>query len=134
LVWIKEVREFLDEVRFGVLATINDDGSIQQTVMWYRREADTIVMNTRNRRTKERNLSRNPQASFCVEDGQRYVSVRGQIEIDYDPENGQSGMRKITTRYVGEQEAERQMREEYATQHRIGLTLIAMHVDAHGFD
>jgi predicted pyridoxine 5'-phosphate oxidase superfamily flavin-nucleotide-binding protein len=29
------VRDFLNERRFAVLATINKDGTPQQTVMWY---------------------------------------------------------------------------------------------------
>ncbi|MGI9253224.1 MAG: pyridoxamine 5'-phosphate oxidase family protein, partial [Thermomicrobiales bacterium] len=29
------IRAFLDEPRFAVLATVNADGILQQTVMWY---------------------------------------------------------------------------------------------------
>lgn len=30
----EKIRVFLDEPRFAVLATINEDGTCQQTVMW----------------------------------------------------------------------------------------------------
>ncbi|HEX5549006.1 MAG TPA: pyridoxamine 5'-phosphate oxidase family protein, partial [Ktedonobacterales bacterium] len=52
------VRAFLQERRFGVLATINEDGSAQQTVMWYDVDGDNILMNTRARRVKDGNLRR----------------------------------------------------------------------------
>jgi predicted pyridoxine 5'-phosphate oxidase superfamily flavin-nucleotide-binding protein len=46
----EDVRTFLEEARFAVLATVNANGSPQQTVMWYELRGDTIVMNTRRGR------------------------------------------------------------------------------------
>ena len=43
-----QMQHFLDEPRYGVLATINADGSPQQTVMWFVREGDTIMMNSQS--------------------------------------------------------------------------------------
>ncbi len=128
------VEQFLDEVRFGVLATANDDGSVQQTVMWYRRDGDKVLMNTKLGRRKYQNLYRDGRGSLCVEEGQRYVTVSGTITIDEDRQRGQAGMLAMTTRYEGAAKAERQMREEYSKQHRINLTLTSDKVDVHGFD
>lgn len=64
-------RAFLDEQRFGVLGTINPDGTIQQTVMWYLLRGDQIVMNTVRGRKKDRNVLRDRRVSICVEDGYR---------------------------------------------------------------
>ncbi len=126
---------FLNEIRFGVLATLNADGAPQQTVMWYLPiDGDTILMNTKKGRVKDKNLERDRRASLCIEDGQRYVSMRGTIVVDNDPENGQETMRAVTTRYVGEAEAEKQMNEMYSKQHRIALTLKIDSVDTHGFE
>jgi PPOX class probable F420-dependent enzyme len=132
--WSPEVAQFLDEVRFGVLATVNEDGTAQQTVMWYRRDGDTITMNTKLGRRKYRNLYRDGRASICIEEGQRYVTVYGTISIDEDRERGQEGMRVMTTRYEGAEEAERLMREMYSKQHRINLTLTPEKIDVHGFE
>lgn len=127
--------DFLNEIRFGVLATLNADGAPQQTVMWYLPiDGDTILMNTKKGRVKDKNLERDGRASLCIEDGQRYVSMRGTIAIDNDPENGQETMRAVTTRYVGAAEAEKQMDEMYSKQHRIALTLQIDSVDTHGFE
>ena len=134
VIWSPEVKRFLDESRFGVLATVNDDGSVQQTVMWYRRDGDTIVMNTKLGRKKYRNLYRDGRCSLCMEEGQRYVTVSGPITIDEDRERGQAGMLAMTTRYEGAEKADRQMRDEYSKQHRINLTLTPEKIDVHGFD
>ena len=40
------VRHFLETPRFAVIATINEDGSPHQTVVWYLLRGDDIVMNT----------------------------------------------------------------------------------------
>ncbi|MCC6673570.1 MAG: PPOX class F420-dependent oxidoreductase [Thermomicrobiales bacterium] len=126
---------FLSETRFGVLATVNADGSPQQTVMWYLPvDNRTILMNTKKRRVKDKNLERDPRVSLLVEDGQRYVAVRGRISVDDDATRGQETMRTITTRYEGAETAARQMEELYSKQHRITLTLDIESIDTHGFD
>lgn len=126
---------FLREIRFGVLATVNADGSPQQTVMWYLPvDGDTIQMNTKKGRIKDKNLERDGRVSLCIEDGQRYVSMRGTIVVDNDAANGQESMKAITTRYVGVEEMERQFAESYSKQHRITLTLKIDSVDTHGFE
>lgn len=117
-----------------MLATANDDGSVQQTVMWYRRDGDKVLMNTKLGRRKYQNLYRDGRGSLCVEEGQRYVTVSGTITIDEDQQRGQAGMLAMTTRYEGAAKAERQMREEYSKQHRINLTLTSDKVDVHGFE
>jgi hypothetical protein len=40
----------------------------------------------------------------------------------------------VTTRYVGAEEAAKQMEEMYSKQHRITLTLKIDSVDTHGFE
>jgi PPOX class probable F420-dependent enzyme len=127
--------EFLNETRFGVLATVNADGSPQQTVMWYLPiDGDTILMNTKKGRMKDRNLVRDGRVSLCIEDGQRYLAVRGTVTVDDDPARGQETMKAVTTRYEGAEVAERQMKEMYSKQHRITLTLKIDSVDSHGFE
>jgi len=62
----ESVRQFLDDRRFAVVATINADGSPQQTVLWYYVDGDEIVMNTAEGRRKPFNLRRDARFSFCV--------------------------------------------------------------------
>jgi PPOX class probable F420-dependent enzyme len=131
--WAPAVAEFLDEPRYGVLATSNPDGSVHQTVMWYLRDGDVILMNTKKGRRKPLNLERDNRASLCVEEGERYVTIAGRITIDEDRQRGQESMRQMTTRYEGAQRAEELMHATYSRQHRIVLTLVPEKLDLHGF-
>jgi PPOX class probable F420-dependent enzyme len=130
----EEAAAFLNEKRFGVLATVNADGSPQQTVMWYLPQGDTIVMNTRKGRVKDRNLVRDGRASLCVEEAERYVTLKGVISVDDDAAHGQESVLAVASRYEGEAEAKRQVEEIFSKQHRITLTLHVDHVDVHGFE
>jgi PPOX class probable F420-dependent enzyme len=128
-----EMRRFLEERRFAVLATVNPDGAPQQTVMWYLLEGDEIVMNTRRGRRKDRNLLRDPRASVCIEDEQRYLTLRGQLAIDDDPARGQQTIRRLAERYDGVERADEQM-AAFARQERVTLRLRIAAIDAHGFE
>lgn len=117
------VVQFLQEKRFAVLATVNPDGTPQQTVVWYELRGGRLIMNTRKGRLKERNLRRNPLVSFCVEDGYRYVVFRGEVEFDDDPQRAQADMKAITIRYRGQEEGAREWEEKYSKQERVTFTL-----------
>jgi PPOX class probable F420-dependent enzyme len=128
------VRTFLEEERFAVLATVNANGSPQQTVMWYELRGDTIVMNTKRGRKKDRNLIRDPRASVCVEDGFRYVTLDGAIELIEDPAIAQADIAALARRYHDADTAEKMAREVFAPQERVTLVLHVDHEDVHGFD
>jgi PPOX class probable F420-dependent enzyme len=130
----EDVRTFLEEARFAVLATVNANGSPQQTVMWYELRGDTIVMNTRRGRKKDRNLIRDPRVSLCIEDGFRYVTLEGTIELVDDPATGQTDIAALARRYHNAAKAEQMVREEFAFQERVTLLLHVERADVHGFD
>ena len=130
----EDVRTFLEEARFAVLATVNPNGSPQQTVMWYELRGDTIVMNTRRGRKKDRNLIRDPRVSLCIEDGFRYVTLKGTIEVVDDPATGQADIAALARRYHNAAKAEQMVREEFAFQERVTLLLHVERADVHGFD
>jgi PPOX class probable F420-dependent enzyme len=130
----EDVRTFLEEARFAVLATVNANGSPQQTVMWYELRGATIVMNTRRGRKKDRNLIRDPQVSLCIEDGFRYVTLEGTIELVDDPATGQADIAALARRYHNAAKAEQMVREEFAFQERVTLLLHVDRTDVHGFD
>lgn len=95
----EKVRAFLQETRFAVLATINDDGTPQQTVMWYDLDGDEILMNTAAGRVKAHNLRRNPKISLCFEDGYRYVTLVGTVQLIEDQETAQADIARLAKRY-----------------------------------
>jgi PPOX class probable F420-dependent enzyme len=129
-----KARAFLEEPRFAVLATINPDGSAQQTVMWYLVRDDHIVMNTRRGRKKDRNLLRDRRVSICVEDGYRYVSIRGEITLHEEQAQAQADIREMAIRYDGKEQGEASSRDVFSKQERISMHLPIANVDEHGFD
>lgn len=117
------IRAFLDETRFAALATINKDGTPQQSTMWYALDGDTILMNTKAGRFKHRNLQRDPRASICVLDGYRWVTISGTVELNDDQSIAQADIRRLAIRYHGQEKGERQSREKFSKEHRVTVRL-----------
>ena len=127
------MRAFLSEVRFGVVGTTNPDGSPHVTVMWYLFEDDDIVFNTARGRLKDRNLARDPRASFIVGDDYTFVRVDGRVRIVEDAARAQDDIRRMAIRYNGKEKGEQQARETFSKQERISYRLRATEVYAQGF-
>ena len=126
------VREFLNERRFAVLATINKDGTPQQTVMWYELQGDAIIMNTSAGRLKDYNLHRDPRVSICVEDGYRFVTLRGTVTMNDDQEVAQADIARLAVRYNGPERAQTST-PNFQSEHRITLRMTIDGVLARGF-
>jgi PPOX class probable F420-dependent enzyme len=120
----EKARAFLQELRFAVLATINQDGTPQLTTMWYLLEDDdTILMNTKVGRLKERNLRRDTRISICIEDGYDFLTINGTVEMIDDSEIAQWDIFRLSRRYHGEAKARRQMEEQFSKETRVSLRL-----------
>jgi len=124
----EKARAFLNEKRFAVLATINSDGTPQLTTMWYLLEGDTIVMNTKAGRLKERNMRRDPRIAICVEDGYNYVTISGTVEMIDDPEIALRDIYRLAVRYDGEEAARQQVADQFSKERRVTLHLKCEHV------
>ena len=123
-----KARAFLNEKRYAVLATLHADGSVQQTVMWYLLEGDTIVMNTKKGRLKDRNIRRDSRISVCIQDGYSYITISGKATLNNDLETGQRDIYRLAVRYNGEEAAQRQMRESFSREQRETIYLPITHV------
>ncbi len=130
----EKARAFLEEPRFASLATINPDGSVQQTVMWYLIRDDHILMNTARGRKKDRNLLRDTRISICVEDGYRFVSMRGAVTLIEDQGPAQADILEMAIRYHGTEHGEEMGRDVFSKQERISFNLPIANVIEHGFD
>lgn len=130
----EELHSFLDAPRFGVLATIDPDGAPQQSVVWYQRRGDRILINTRRGRRKDRNVRRDRRVSFLIEDEYRWLCLSGTVEIVDDRDSTQSDMLTITRRYKPPEEAQREYDELYSRQERVSLWLTVERIVAYGFD
>jgi PPOX class probable F420-dependent enzyme len=127
----EKARALLQERRFAVLGTINKDGSPQLTTMWYLLDGDVILMNTKAGRTKERNMRRDPRISVCIEDGYSYVTISGTVEMIDDSQVAQRDIYRLAVRYNGEEEARRQMEEQFSKETRVTLHLQLEHIIEH---
>ncbi|MDP9266678.1 MAG: PPOX class F420-dependent oxidoreductase [Chloroflexota bacterium] len=126
------MRAFLEEKRFAVLATLNADGSSQQTVMWYLIEDDELLFNTKRGRKKQRNLERDPRVSLCIGDGYRFVTVSGTARELSDPATAQADIRRLAARYSGEPSAEQQM-QRFSREERISYRVRIGRILSMGF-
>jgi PPOX class probable F420-dependent enzyme len=89
-----DLREFLDAHRVGVLATIGDDGKPHQSVVYYARDGDRLLVSTLSARLKSRHVQRTRWAS---------LSARGD-EQPY-PSATFSGPAEILTKDIGQHTA-----------------------------
>jgi PPOX class probable F420-dependent enzyme len=98
-----ELRAFLGERRYAVLATCNPDGVIHLTPIWYLLEDDRFHFASSSRSRKVKNLERSLSASVVV-DGrkpgrERWVSASGPVEILHGGE-AESINARIRRRYL----------------------------------
>jgi PPOX class probable F420-dependent enzyme len=118
-----DARRFLEAPRFAVVATVNPDGSPLQAVVWFRLEGDAIVFNSRVGRRWPSNLARDRRVSVTVSDGYNYVDLRGEVDIDNDPDVGQAVIADLSRRYrLSKEKAEADI-AGFATQRRVTFRL-----------
>jgi PPOX class probable F420-dependent enzyme len=106
-------RAVLDGPHVATIATSNADGRPQSSVIFVKRDGDTVLFSTIKGRLKTRNMMRDPRVSLLVRDTAtgRYVEIRGNVDITEDPEK--SMLYEMYDRYMGgatpppEPEAER---------------------------
>ncbi len=127
-------RDFLDEPRFAVLGTTNQNGSAHLTVMWYLLEGDEIMFNTAAGRQKPDNLARDPRASLVVPDGYRFVRVEGAVRANDDQALAQADIRRLAFRYYqSEERVQRSVDATWSKQHRITYRMPVRRVYSSGF-
>jgi PPOX class probable F420-dependent enzyme len=115
------------ELRFPVFAVLTGDGAPNQSVMWFDLDPehpDTILMNTKVGRAKERFLRRDPRVSLCFEDELTWVALQGRVELDDDRERSMADIVALARRYrssgdefAGQQRATIRMRVEKVIRH-----------------
>jgi PPOX class probable F420-dependent enzyme len=94
-------REVIDGPHVAVVATANADGRPQSSVIFVKRDGDTVVFSTIKGRLKTRNMARDPRVSLLVADKKsgRYVEIRGSVDIVDDP--GKRLLYEMYDRYMG---------------------------------
>ena len=124
-----EIRAFLEAPLFASIATLDDDGSPRQGVVWYMLEGDTLVINSKVGRRWPANLVRDQRISVSVidpADGYRWIGLTGRVEIVDDPEQAQADIAAMARRYHPAAKAEAMIERTFRPQRRISFRI---HVD-----
>jgi PPOX class probable F420-dependent enzyme len=98
----ESTRALLDGKNFANVATLRPDGAPQTSVVWMKREGDTVLFSSLEDRQKVRNLRHDPRVSLSVLDlANPYASVeiRGTAEILPDP--GKRLPYELSHKYLG---------------------------------
>lgn len=101
----EHVSELLDTPgTFARLTTLLPDGSPQSTVIWFRREGETLRMSCGRSARKARNIRRDARVSVIVEqpgDPYSFVEIRGTAHVVEDAVEGLQELRRLAHRYIG---------------------------------
>lgn len=73
----EEIEEFIEEQKSLQVGTINSDGSIHLSTLWFAVVDDLIVFETYTSSQKVVNLERDPRITVLLEDGLEYNNLRG---------------------------------------------------------
>ena len=104
---MQRLREVLDSRIFATVATIQPDGSVQQSVVWVTRDGDDVLFIIGVGSRKERNLRRDPRVSVLVfppDEPYSYAAIRG--TATFDPAAGRRLGDELSLKYIGKTFAE----------------------------
>jgi PPOX class probable F420-dependent enzyme len=105
-----EINAFLDQENpalVGVVGTTRADGSPHVVPVWYRWDGHAVLVWTDEARLWVRNLRRDPRIAFSVQETKPpfgAITVRGQAEIGTAEAGTGEEIRRITRRYLTEDE------------------------------
>ena len=118
-----DVRGFLDRPLLGVVATVEADGSPLQAAVWFMREGDSVVFNSRVGRRWPANIGRDRRVAFLVVDTDGYVELTGKVEIDDDPLRSRDVIIALARRYETDPANLQALIERFRTERRITFRL-----------
>lgn len=97
--------ELLQKPAFAALALQLPGGALQNTIMWYRVDRDSLRMIAPEASAKARALQRSPQVAVAIHDPDNsydYLEIRGRAEVVTDDAAARAELREIARRYIGE--------------------------------
>ncbi len=98
----EEVKAWIANGEFAVIATIQPDGSPQQSVVWVEADGDDILVSTVKGRRKHLNLVRDPRVDLLIyprEAPYSYMEIRGTVTMT--EEGGRELIDRLAHKYMG---------------------------------
>jgi PPOX class probable F420-dependent enzyme len=93
-------RTLIDATSYATVASLEEDGSPQLSVVWVKRDGDDVLFSTLRGRRKTVNYERDPRTSLLIFDEhaqETYVEIRGEVTITDDP--GGSLIHELSRKY-----------------------------------
>jgi PPOX class probable F420-dependent enzyme len=93
-------RRLLDAPVHAIVGSLEEDGSIQLSVVWVKRDGDDILVSTLAGRRKARNWARDPRGTALLadpDDWGQYAEIRGRVSMVDDP--GGSLIHELAEKY-----------------------------------
>ena len=102
----EEIRQFISEQKSLQVATLNSDGSVHLSTLWFGILEDQIVFETYTKSQKILNLQRDPRIAVLLEDGVEYeklrgVTINGTAELYSEPQDVQKYASAVIARNHG---------------------------------
>ncbi len=72
-----EIRAFIEEQKSLQVGTVERDGSVHLSTLWFAYAEDRVVFETYTKSQKIKNLQRDPRITLLWEDGEVYDQLRG---------------------------------------------------------
>ena len=97
-------KDLFEKKSFAHLATVNADGSPQNTPVWLEFDGTHILINSSKGRKKDRNMRTDARVALSILDpdnAYRYLEVRGRV-VDITTEGGIDQINKLAKKYMGE--------------------------------
>jgi PPOX class probable F420-dependent enzyme len=117
------VVDYLQGHRSGVLATQRFRGAPQMTLIAYHFDGNDVAISTRAPTQKAKNLSKRPEASLAVIDGQRQLIVYGSVSIVRDEAEVLRLHKERIRRIAMRQETDEELAERLRREERVVLLL-----------
>jgi len=110
--------ELLKKPLLSKIATIGRDGYPQITQTGFMLENGKFIISTPRKAVKVRNIQRNPRVSVLVDDGYKYVAVKGRAKINTERDVVRD-TETITYRYMSKEKGKPTVDEILKTKHVI---------------
>jgi PPOX class probable F420-dependent enzyme len=111
------VRSFLNALNWAAIATVNEDGSPHQALIWYLLDGDTLLINSRRGRRWPTNLERDDRVSLAIhdhDDPEHWVGLQGRARLVRTGEGALADIGTLAQRY-GEEDGARFRGQERVT-------------------
>jgi PPOX class probable F420-dependent enzyme len=132
----EHLRTFLDDIHFATIATLGEDGSPRQAVIWYALDGGELIINSAIGRRWPADLLRDPRLSIAItdhRDGYRWIGFDGRVQVIRDQSTAQADIAGMARRYHADEpdEADRLIRERFERQERVSFRVPVIGVHDH---